>query len=138
MNEETIKENAELCQKKIKVCGQLFAKTYQASRGYILSRKDTTVIKDRIGKIKESIQEELNFYQSFYPYLLLGMPLDTDFNKLNLIKQKQALLIGSLKTIINVPEINDTYRNDMLEFIINELENATIVKKDNDSTRKKH
>ena len=138
MNEETIKENAELCQKKIKVCDQLFAKTYQASRGYILSRKDTTVIKDRIGKIKESIQEELNFYQSFYPYLLLGMPLDIDFNKLNLIKQKQALLIGSLKTIINVPEINDTYRNDMLDFIINELENATIVKKDNDSTRKKH
>ena len=31
MNEETIKENAELCQKKIKVCDQLFAKTYQAS-----------------------------------------------------------------------------------------------------------
>ena len=28
MNEETIKENAELCQKKIKVCDQLFAKTY--------------------------------------------------------------------------------------------------------------
>lgn len=138
MNEETIKENAELCQKKIKVCGQLFAKTYQASRGYILSRKDTTVIKDRIGKIKESIQEELNFYQNFYPYLLLGMPLDIDFNKLNLIKQKQALLIGSLKTIINVPEINDTYRNDMLDFIINELENATLAKKDNDSTRKKH
>ena len=62
MNEETIKENAELCQKKIKVCDQLFAKTYQASRGNILSRKDTIVIKDKIGKIKESIQEELNFY----------------------------------------------------------------------------
>ncbi len=138
MNEETIKENAELCQKKIKVCDQLFAKTYQASRGNILSRKDTIVIKDKIGKIKESIQEELNFYQGFYQNILLGLPINVDFNKLNLIKQKQALLTGSLKTIINVPEIPDVYRNDMLKFIINRLENATIVNKNKDSIKKKH
>lgn len=138
MNEETIKENAELCQKKIKVCDQLFAKTYQASRGNILSRKDTIVIKDKIGKIKESIQEELNFYQGFYQNILLGLPINADFNKLNLIKQKQALLTGSLKTIINVPEIPDVYRNDMLKFIINRLENATLVNKNKDSIKKKH
>lgn len=138
MNEETIKENAELCQKKIKVCDQLFAKTYQASRGNILSRKDTIVIKDKIGKIKESIQEELNFYQGFYQNILLGLTINVDFNKLNLIKQKQALLTGSLKTIINVPEIPDVYRNDMLKFIINRLENATLVNKNKDSIKKKH
>lgn len=138
MNEKTIKENAELCQKKIKVCDQLFAKTYQASRGNILSRKDTIVIKDKIGKIKESIQEELNFYQGFYQNILLGLPINADFNKLNLIKQKQALLTGSLKTIINVPEIPDVYRNDMLKFIINRLENATLVNKNKDSIKKKH
>lgn len=138
MNEETIKENAELCQKKIKVCDQLFAKTYQASRGNILSRKDTIVIKDKIGKIKESIQEELNFYQGFYQNILLDLPINVDFNKLNLIKQKQALLTGSLKTIINVPEIPDVYRNDMLKFIINRLENATLVNKNKDSIKKKH
>ncbi len=138
MNEETIKENAELCQKKIKVCDQLFAKTYQASRGNILSRKDTIVIKDKIGKIKKSIQEELNFYQGFYQNILLGLPINADFNKLNLIKQKQALLTGSLKTIINVPEIPDVYRNDMLKFIINRLENATLVNKNKDSIKKKH
>ena len=138
MNEETIKENAELCQKKIKVRDQLFAKTYQASRGNILSRKDTIVIKDKIGKIKESIQEELNFYQGFYQNILLGLPINVDFNKLNLIKQKQALLTGSLKTIINVPEIPDVYRNDMLKFIINRLENATLVNKNKDSIKKKH
>lgn len=137
MNEKTIKENAELCQKKIKVCDQLFAKTYQASRGNILSRKDTIVIKDKIGKIKESIQEELNFYQGFYQNILLGLPINADFNKLNLIKQKQALLTGSLKTIINVPEIPDVYRNDMLKFIINRLENATLVNKNKDSIKKK-
>lgn len=137
MNEETIKENAELCQKKIKVCDQLFAKTYQASRGNILSRKDTIVIKDKIGKIKKSIQEELNFYQGFYQNILLGLPINADFNKLNLIKQKQALLTGSLKTIINVPEIPDVYRNDMLKFIINRLENATLVNKNKDSIKKK-
>lgn len=138
MNEETIKENAELCQKKIKVCDQLFAKTYQASRGNILSRKDTIVIKDKIGKIKESIQEELNFYQGFYQNILLSLPINVDFNKLNLIKQKQALLTGSLKTIINVPEIPDVYRNDMLKFIINRLENATLANKNKDSIKKKH
>lgn len=124
--------------KKIKVCDQLFAKTYQASRGNILSRKDTIVIKDKIGKIKESIQEELNFYQGFYQNILLGLPINVDFNKLNLIKQKQALLTGSLKTIINVPEIPDVYRNDMLKFIINRLENATLVNKNKDSIKKKH
>lgn len=138
MNEETIKENAELCQKKIKVCDQLFAKTYQASRGNILSRKDTIVIKDKIGKIKESIQEELNFYQGFYQNILLDLPINVDFNKLNLIKQKQALLTGSLKTIINVPEIPDVYRNDMLKFIINRLENATLANKNKDSIKKTH
>lgn len=124
--------------KKIKVCDQLFAKTYQASRGNILSRKDTIVIKDKIGKIKESIQEELNFYQGFYQNILLGLPINVDFNKLNLIKQKQALLTGSLKTIINVPEIPDVYRNDMLKFIINRLENATLANKNKDSIKKKH
>ena len=138
MNEETIKENAELCQKIIKVCDQLFAKTYQASRGNILSRKDSIVIKDKIGKIKESIQEELNFYQGFYQNILLGLPINVDFNKLNLIKQKQALLTGSLKTIINVPEIPDVYRNDMLKFIINRLENATLANKNKDSIKKTH
>ena len=138
MNEETIKENAELCQKKIKVCDQLFTKTYQASRGNILSRKDTIVIKDKIGKIKESIQEELNFYQGFYQNILLCLPINVDFNKLNLIKQKQALLTGSLKTIINVPEIPDVYRNDMLKFIINRLENATLANKNKDSIKKTH
>lgn len=122
--------------KKIKVCDQLFAKTYQASRGNILSRKDTIVIKDKIGKIKESIQEELNFYQGFYQNILLGLPINVDFNKLNLIKQKQALLTGSLKTIINVPEIPDVYRNDMLKFIINRLENATLANKNKDSIKK--
>ena len=125
MNEETIKENAELCQKKIKVCDQLFAKTYQASRGNILSRKDTIVIKDKIGKIKESIQEELNFYQGFYQNILLGLPINVDFNKLNLIKQKQALLTGSLKTIINVPEIPDAYCHRSPSFPSeNDLQNA--------------
>ena len=138
MNEETIKENAELWQKKIKACGQLFAKTYQASRGNILSKKDAIVIKDIIGKIKESIQEELNFYQGFYQNILLGLPINVDFNKLNLIKQKQALLTGSLKTIVNVPEIPDVYRNDVLEFIINKLENATLTNKEKDSIKKKH
>ena len=138
MNEETIKENAKKKKKKIKVCDQLFAKTYQASRGNILSRKDTIVIKDKIGKIKKSIQEELNFYQGFYQNILLGLPINVDFNKLNLIKQKQALLTGSLKTIINVPEIPDVYRNDMLKFIINRLENATLVNKNKDSIKKKH
>ena len=130
MNEETIKENAQLCQKKIKVCGQLFAKTYQASRGYILSRKDTTVIKDKIGKIKESIQEELNYYQSFYPYFLLGTPFQIDINKLNLIKQKQALLIGSLNTILNQPEISDTYKKGMFNLIQTKLENDTLTSDD--------
>ena len=64
--------------------------------------------------------------------------INVDFNKLNLIKQKQALLTGSLKTIINVPEIPDVYRNDMLKFIINRLENATLVNKNKDSIKKKH
>ncbi len=130
MNEETIKENAELCQKKIKVCDQLFAKTYQASRGNILSRKDTIVIKDKIGKIKESIQEELNFYQGFYQNILLGLPINVDFNKLNLIKQKQALLIGSLKTILNQPEISDTYKKGMFNLIQTKLENDTLTSDD--------
>ena len=103
-------------------------------------------IKDSLGnyitksddEIKESIQEELNFYQGFYQNILLGLPINVDFNKLNLIKQKQALLTGSLKTIINVPEIPDVYRNDMLKFIINRLENATLVNKNKDSMKIKH
>ena len=66
------------------------------------------------------------------------MPINVDFNKLNLIKQKQTLLTGSLKTIVNVPEIPDVYRNDMLEFIINRLENATLTNKNKDSIKKKH
>ena len=70
--------------------------------------------------------------------ILLGLPINVDFNKLNLIKQKQALLTGSLKTIINVPEIPDVYRNDMLKFIINRLENATLANKNKDSIKKTH
>ena len=84
------------------------------------------------------VKKELNFYQGFYQNILLGLPINVDFNKLNLIKQKQALLTGSLKTIINVPEIPDVYRNDMLKFIINRLENATLVNKNKDSIKKKH